>query len=86
MEVGLRAIPRVNSTRFSTFAIKGRTYPSAATPFPSALLYLSRSIPRCLCGCRIDARPTDFINERKSMLFECSHLPRTRDSSESSRI
>jgi len=32
VEVGLRAIPRVNSTRFSTFAIKGRIYPSAASP------------------------------------------------------
>lgn len=57
VEVGLRAIPRVNSTRFSTFAIKGRTYPSAD---PSTLLYLSRSIPRCLRGCRIDAPTGGF--------------------------
>lgn len=57
VEVGLRAIPRVNSTRFSTFAIKGRTYPSAD---PSTFLYLSRSIPRCLRGRRIDAPTGGF--------------------------
>lgn len=59
VEVGLRAIPRVNSTRFSTFAIKGRIYPNGRAADPSTLLYLSRSIPRCLCDRRQIDAPTD---------------------------